>query len=430
MSGLGPRVEAIGADSTGRPGNLESCAAGTTMDVRTLRTGSLQRARRLVASPGHTPRGQNEGCRRVYHGSLGGAGPPSLVVRRHGWLMDATSSADFVWREALDGRDAMRSRYHSIDAMLFLLLVCGRREGYGGAGLNRQLARRYFDEATKLCERDAGRLWGVSLCGPMVIGDPATGTRATSQPEPEGQPPRFPGFADGPVTWGGVRWFYFPLPMLRERGCRRPPAEYAPRAVPSHPARARIPPGNDGSTSISTRSKGASRSARVARAPPSAWSRADDRAGAIADALAFRRERRRLFPGAADNERRDEIREGLASYTGIAAWADSPADARRAAALRWPGAKRRPSSGISKPRPAPPTECCWTMSCRGGAGSFVAHRILATCSPQRRTGHRRRTLPRLRRATMVHAANGEKRAIGRSGSASPSCANASLMGPS
>jgi hypothetical protein len=57
-----------------------------------------------------------------------------------------------------------------------------------------------------------------------------------------------------------------------------------------------------------------------------------DGAEAIADALAFRRERRRLFPAAADNERRDEIREGLASYTGIAAWAGSPADARRAAA--------------------------------------------------------------------------------------------------
>src|SRR4030095_9957152 len=56
------------------------------------------------------------------------------------------------------------------------------------------------------------------------------------------------------------------------------------------------------------------------------------RAEAIADALAFRRERRRRFPGAAENERRDEIREGLASYTGIAAWANSAADAHRAAA--------------------------------------------------------------------------------------------------
>jgi len=57
-----------------------------------------------------------------------------------------------------------------------------------------------------------------------------------------------------------------------------------------------------------------------------------DRAGAIADALAFRRERRSRFPGAAENERREEIREGLASYTGIAIWANSPADAHRAAA--------------------------------------------------------------------------------------------------
>src|SRR5467141_3256223 len=68
-----------------------------------------------------------------------------------------------------------------------------------------------------------------------------------------------------------------------------------------------------------------------------------DRAEAIADALAFRRERRRRFPGAADNERRGEIREGLASYTGIAAWAASPADARRAAALAVTGGESQPS---------------------------------------------------------------------------------------
>src|ERR1700704_5168135 len=79
-----------------------------------------------------------------------------------------------------------------------------------------ELARRYFEEATTLCERDAGRLWGVSLCGPMVIVDQATGTRATSQPEPDGQPPRFQGLVDGPVSWGGLRWFSFPLYMLPE----------------------------------------------------------------------------------------------------------------------------------------------------------------------------------------------------------------------
>src|SRR5204863_6569618 len=54
-------------------------------------------------------------------------------------------------------------------------------------------------------------------------------------------------------------------------------------------------------------------------------------------------ERRRRFPGAADNERREEIREGLASYTGIAAWAASPADARRAAASELAGGESQSS---------------------------------------------------------------------------------------
>src|ERR1041385_2088113 len=106
---------------------------------------------------------------------------------------------------------AMKIRYY-FNTLPLLVLLGGAMAA--DAQVQPQLAQRWFEEATKLCERDAGRLWGVSLCGPMVIGDPATGTRATSQPEPAGPPPRFPGFADGPVTWGGLRWFYFPLSML------------------------------------------------------------------------------------------------------------------------------------------------------------------------------------------------------------------------
>jgi hypothetical protein len=50
------------------------------------------------------------------------------------------------------------------------------------AQVDQQRAQEYFTEARALCERDGGRLWGVSLCGPMVIADAATGTIATSQP--------------------------------------------------------------------------------------------------------------------------------------------------------------------------------------------------------------------------------------------------------
>ena len=94
----------------------------------------------------------------------------------------------------------MKIRYHSNTLPLLVLLGAASA---ADAQVEPQLAQRWFQEATKLCERDAGRLWGVSLCGPMVIFDQATGTRATSQPEPEGPPPRFPGMADGPSHGAG-----------------------------------------------------------------------------------------------------------------------------------------------------------------------------------------------------------------------------------
>src|SRR5260370_23406445 len=106
-----------------------------------------------------------------------------------------------------------------------LLMLLGAAAA-ADAQVQPQLAERYFKEAATLCERDAGRLWGVSLCGPMVIVDQATGTRATSQPEPEGPPPRFPGFVDGPVSWGGLRWFSWPLYMLADK-----PAEVRQRVM-------------------------------------------------------------------------------------------------------------------------------------------------------------------------------------------------------
>src|SRR5438270_6056115 len=105
----------------------------------------------------------------------------------------------------------MRIRHHFNTLPLLVLLGSA---AVADAQVHPKLVQHWFEEVTKLCERDAGRLWGVSLCGPMVIVDPATGTRATNQPEPDGPPPRFSGFADGPVTWGGTRWFSFPLSML------------------------------------------------------------------------------------------------------------------------------------------------------------------------------------------------------------------------
>ena len=223
----------------------------------------------------------------------------------------------------------MQTRHHLNP--LFLVALLGATTA-AEAQVRPELARRYFEEATKLCERDAGRLWGVSLCGPMVIADPATGTRATSQPEPAGPTPRFSSFADGPVMWGGERWFAFPLSML--------PANAADvrQQVMLHGLFHRIQPQlglitedgfNEHLDTLEGRVSIQLEWRALRRAIESTGS---TRAEAIADALAFRRDRRVRFPGAAEGERREEIREGLASYTGIAAWADSPADAHRAAA--------------------------------------------------------------------------------------------------
>src|SRR5881409_3489034 len=225
---------------------------------------------------------------------------------------------------------------------LVLLVLLGAAAA-ADAQVQPQLAERYFKVATALCERDGGRLWGVSLCGPMVIFDQATGTRATSHPEPDGPPPRFPGLVDGPVTWGGLRWFSFPLYML--------PANDADvrQQVLLHGLFHRIQPElgfitedgfNEHLDTLEGRVWMQLEWRALRRAVESSGS---DRAEAIADALAFRRERRRRFPAAADNERRDEIREGLASYTGVAAWASSPADAHRAAASALAGDESQPS---------------------------------------------------------------------------------------
>src|SRR5688572_4225626 len=225
---------------------------------------------------------------------------------------------------------------------LFLLVLFGVAT-VADAQVQPQLAQRYFDEVTKLCERDAGRLWGMSLCGPMVIFDQATGTRATSQPEPEGPTPRFLGFADGPISWGGMRWFVWPLSMLPENSAE------ARQQIILHGLFHRIQPElgltpsdgfNEHLDTLDGRFWMQLEWRALRRAVESSG---NDRVEAIADALGFRRERRRLFPGAADNERRDEIREGLASYTGVAAWADSPADARRAAASALAGGESQPA---------------------------------------------------------------------------------------
>jgi hypothetical protein len=74
------------------------------------------------------------------------------------------------------------------------------------AQVDQQRAQEIFSEALALCERDGGRLWGVSVCAPMVIGDARTQTFATSQPPPDAPRPKVIGILNGPIEWGGTKW--------------------------------------------------------------------------------------------------------------------------------------------------------------------------------------------------------------------------------
>lgn len=104
------------------------------------------------------------------------------------------------------------------------------------AQVDQQRADTYFKEAAALCEREGGRLWGVSLCGPMVFADAATRSIATNQPTPTANRPPQLGFVQAPIEWAGTRWAAY---RVGDGADRRPADAWAPddsRAVPSRAA--------------------------------------------------------------------------------------------------------------------------------------------------------------------------------------------------
>lgn len=196
-----------------------------------------------------------------------------------------------------------------------------------GAQVDQQRAREYFKEAKALCDRDGGSMWGVSVCGPMVIYDRRTQTIATSQPAPEGLRPQMLGLVNAPVQWGGVTWgayvwdYFIDRPprrrnelMLHElfHGVQGALGLMAPFLASEHLDEL------EGRYWLRLEWRALARALKGS---------GESRRQAVRDALAFREARRALYPGSAENERGQEITEGLAAYTATALVADSVADA-------------------------------------------------------------------------------------------------------
>jgi len=196
------------------------------------------------------------------------------------------------------------------------------------AQVDPQRAEDYFREAATICQRDGGRLWGISLCGPMVFADARTRTLATNQPRPSYDWPQVLGFTNAPFEWNGSRWVTFmwdftvALPTPRAR-----------REFMLHELFHRIQPDLGLMTLSGQNAHLDTFEGRVwLRLEWKALSQAlkqsgEDRKRTLSDAAAFRLKRRSQFAGAAENERVEEIREGLAQYTGIVAAANSQAEA-------------------------------------------------------------------------------------------------------
>jgi hypothetical protein len=201
------------------------------------------------------------------------------------------------------------------------------------AQVDQERAAAWFREAQALCARDGGRLWGVSLCGPMVIADATTGTIATNRPPPAAPRPPALGFANAAMRWGEERWSTYMWAYIPADSQRR-------AALWMHELFHRVQPqlgllNNDGQNDHLDTPDGRIWIQLEWRALARAL--ADSGAGrqaALGDALAFRAARQARFPGAAANERPMEINEGLAEYTAVRTATSSPAEAVRAALVR------------------------------------------------------------------------------------------------
>jgi len=205
-------------------------------------------------------------------------------------------------------------------------------------------ARAIFAEAAALCAADDGKLWGVTLCGPIMLVDPTThafaanvndtqGTLAAAGGVFVGTLPRDQSVANAALEWGGVRWtqLQWPLPddsavrgtlLMHESFHRAQPKLALPAAREADNAHLDT---LDGRYLLQLEWRAL---AKALDAPAERVARA-----AAEDALRFRNERRQLYPGARESEAALELDEGLAQYTGVMLGNGTP-EARTAAALR------------------------------------------------------------------------------------------------
>lgn len=180
-------------------------------------------------------------------------------------------------------------------------------------------------EFVAACRSDAGRLWGRSLCGPLITVDGRTGFAVATEQPPEGtferrgtlwvgHVPEGMQVANTAFEWKGRLWstVRLPLPTDRFERIRLLAHESFHRIQPDLALNARDAINahldeRDGRLLLRLELRALAAAVRSSGAAARAATR---------DALLFRAQRNRLFPGSDTLETSLEIQEGLAEYAG------------------------------------------------------------------------------------------------------------------
>lgn len=183
-------------------------------------------------------------------------------------------------------------------------------------------AQPALQEFETMCRADDGKLWGRSLCGPVVLVDPVTRAAVASADGRvfETKIPESIGVANTSVEWDGRTWTMVMWPLPQDAAARR--------RLLAHESFHRVQkdlgfpstgPSNAHLDTADARYWMRLEWRALARAlDPHASRRATRRA--VEDALAFRAARRALTAKAPEDERLLEMHEGLAEHTGFALW--------------------------------------------------------------------------------------------------------------
>lgn len=189
-------------------------------------------------------------------------------------------------------------------------------------------AKPIFRQAQDICQRDGGRLWGRSLCGPIMLVDPRGRRVVANQLDTgailhadggyfTGVLPASENVANTATPWSGTFWTQISWPLPDDSLARG--TLIAHELFHRIASRLDLPILHQGDNHHLDTFSGRYLLQLEWRALAAALSATSDtaRKRAVKDALIFRAERYSIFPHAEADEEALEINEGLAEYTGI-----------------------------------------------------------------------------------------------------------------